>query len=609
MTEPEGLDDINSGSVRLWTLRQTLREWHAVAKDPSLPPGVHYLLNTDSEIPVIEVKRTRNTLVVDCLREIAHDEDLEIFLSVLEFGGPGDDTRLMHMMDFNGNNLHEYFVSDKQELLQDYIAFSQSEDHIGTSLPPTQTRAYCVTILPTCKILHKENVKPGPTEDDNIRLREIMMCYLTDRVLDKVDVAKANYVLQAYYWRPAELDEGNPTPFQWPRKALEKHLLNAMTVATRAAAISYEPPPRFFEYFADKPICFPPRVLEDEDSEIIHGLDILLTQVDLPNLPPVLSHFPPLVHGDLDAHDPTYIGRWLHRVSWSSRYGPGVYFRMEYATLIVDISIPMTVSKIQYLLDGAPGQAWETASRVFLQWIEDQFYDEGIRDGKSLTVFWLPLIRDLTQRHDASFWEPEPSLRREMHRDVIRAVLISYLKVCVGAEPRRLDFCRPSLVTPECRGCSSCKVVNRFLLDISRVRAIFPVTRPAPPGTFPRDTSPGYVLQHSALAHILPGLATKKINCSFHVKERTCAGTVLCVEKRDGGEQWVDWCARREEAAGEMAKFDAEKMVLVLGRKDYNSLIGMEILKRANKADWIRMIETYVEDAETQRTTDPSVWT
>lgn len=285
----------------------------------------------------------------------------------------------------------------------------------------------------------------------------------------------------------------------------------------------------------------------------------------------------------------------------------------------LDPAVPTTVSKIQYLLDGAPGQAWAVASGNFLNWIETQLENEETHegnDGKSLMAFWLPMIRDLCQRHDASFWEPEPSPRREVHRDIIRIVLISYLKVCVGAEPRRRDFCRPSLESPECTGCRSCKVIDRFLVDISRVRAIFPVARSTPPGTSSRGTtsrgpdsrvtssrgtSSGYVLKRRALAHILPILATDKRNCSFHLKESTCAGTVLCVEKRDGAKQWVDWCARREEATREMARFDPERMELVLGKKDYKSLIGMEILKRENRSDWLQMVQVYVWNPDVQR--------
>ncbi|ROW17739.1 hypothetical protein VPNG_00939 [Cytospora leucostoma] len=697
------LDDITFESVQLETLRQTLREWLAVAKDPSLPPGVHYLLDTEPTFyPVNPTKGTRNELVVDSLREIARDEDVEIFLAVFEFGRSEDEARLTHMADRHGNNIYEFFITDKQEVLRDYTVSPKNEDHFGTILPPTESHATCVAILPTSKVLDKKHADPGPTEADILRLREHMICYLVDRALDKADVVKATSELQSYYWRPVQPGQGDFNPLQWPHRATKRHLLNAVTMATRAAAIPYEPPPYYFDYFANKALCFSPGLFDD--SDIIRGLDILLSQVDFADLPRVLSNLPPLVQGEPDRHDPAYVGRWLHRVFARSHCGPQVYLRLEHATLIVDMctsffsarvhlsdvicdilryqcenppfcfaligrllevsyedptdlayikcwqcfegdvlhrtntsrmakhrspsagllprfptasswenrpllsqplgtAVPTTVSKIQYLLDRAQGQEWEPACGGFLTWIENQFENEVIHeegnDGKTLTAFWLPMIRDLSQRHDASFWEPEPSPRREVHRDIIRAVLIRYLKVCVGAEPRRRDFYRPSLVTPECKGCASCKVINRFLLDISRTRAIFPVARTTPPVTSSPGTSSGYVIQRSALAHILP--ETKKMGCSFHIKERTCAGTVLCVEKRDGAKQWVDWCARREEAARELARFDPEKMILVLGKKDYESLVGMEILKRDNRADWFRMIETYLGDTETQR--------
>lgn len=370
------LDGITSESVHMESIRQTLRQWLAVAKDPSLPPGVHYLLDPDSEnFPTNPGEMTRTGFVMTSLREIARHADIEIFFSVLDFRRPGDDARLARMVDRQSNDIHEYFVSDKQELLQRYKEASKVEDHVGTLVPPGQTYAVstyalhdgcaqfhrspatpastisspvasktptnvkqlCGSILPTSKVLDKKDANPGQTEDDKERLRENMMCYLTDRVLDKADVAKANAVLQSYSWRPAEPSQCDLNKLQWPRRALEKHLLNAMTVATRAAAISYEPPPNFTDYFADEVIHFPPRILEGEDTGLIRGLNILLAKVDFPDLPAVLSYLPPLVHEEHDRHDPAYVGRWLRRVFVHSRCGPAVYLRMEYATPIVDM--------------------------------------------------------------------------------------------------------------------------------------------------------------------------------------------------------------------------------------------------------------------------------
>lgn len=261
----------------------------------------------------------------------------------------------------------------------------------------------------------------------------------------------------------------------------------------------------------------------------------------------------------------------------------------------MDPAIPTIVSEIQSRLSQERTGRWRAASDGFIDWLESRLYEEGT-DDEEFTIFWLPLLRDLCLRHDRSFWESESHFGRPWYGKFFRTVLLKYLVVGVGQEPRRRDFCRPGF-SQERDACSSCRILSRFLLDRSHVRAIFPVLleRERPPVTWWNGRS-GYRLRQNALLHILPLLATRKRNCAFHLKKGTCGGTVLCVEKRDESKHWEDWCRRRDDAAKEMAMFDQETLKLILGEKDYKALVGMEVAKRANREEWKRVLRDSIQE-------------
>ena len=122
------------------SLRQTLREWCSVAEDPSLPAAAHYLLDYNPETTKPNATEERDVAVLALLYEIAWDEDLEVFLTILQFG-PGDDARLVRMADRHGNDIHEFFASENLELLQEVPAHLTGQGRMQVGLPPTQDRA------------------------------------------------------------------------------------------------------------------------------------------------------------------------------------------------------------------------------------------------------------------------------------------------------------------------------------------------------------------------------------------------------------------------------------------------------------------------------------
>lgn len=166
------------------------------------------------------------------------------------------------------------------------------------------------------------------------------MCYLADRVLDKYDVVAASLVLVEHADSLAAPDHDNPTPFQWPRKPLEKTLWNSILVdpssfATRAAFVWYEPPLQFFEGVAQRLRFHSLRVLDYET--ICRGLDILLGRVELPNLLPVLDCLKDLKLDMTDPEETSYVDEWLHGSFIGSRCEAGVWFHREDAAIFVDI--------------------------------------------------------------------------------------------------------------------------------------------------------------------------------------------------------------------------------------------------------------------------------
>ncbi|ROW12814.1 hypothetical protein VMCG_00788 [Cytospora schulzeri] len=100
------------------SLRQAVRDWNAIAKDPKLPAR--------GEIPT----------VVNVLRRIARNEDIEVFLTVLA----GEEIRLVHMEDRHGNDIHECFASDKQDILQVFVAYLKGGLHAEAQLPSVRNQ-------------------------------------------------------------------------------------------------------------------------------------------------------------------------------------------------------------------------------------------------------------------------------------------------------------------------------------------------------------------------------------------------------------------------------------------------------------------------------------
>lgn len=199
-----------------------------------------------------------------------------------------------------------------------------------------------MAILPTSRVLDRKNSYPGQTEHDRLHLRENMMCYLADRALDKKAVMGAISVLEDYANGLAVPNPANPTPFRWPRRPLEKTLLNAITVgylslfATRAASVCYEPPPQLFEDIVDELLNHPPLDFDDR-VYIDTGLDILLSRVKLANLLPVLRCLTRLKYEGDCPEDANYVGQWLHNVFMESHCKSGVWLHREDAAAFVVI--------------------------------------------------------------------------------------------------------------------------------------------------------------------------------------------------------------------------------------------------------------------------------
>lgn len=120
-------------------LRQALKEWHGVAEDPALPAGVHYLLERHPQTSRIDTVGEENTAILKRLHEIARNEDIEVFTTVLEFGPEGD-VKLVHMADGHENDIHEYFAAEKQEVLQNPADILEVRKCAGECVSPTQSR-------------------------------------------------------------------------------------------------------------------------------------------------------------------------------------------------------------------------------------------------------------------------------------------------------------------------------------------------------------------------------------------------------------------------------------------------------------------------------------
>lgn len=147
------LDRAEDSFEYLHGLRQAVKEWHGAARDPAVPAGVHYLLGRHPPAPGIDTKGVATAAVIKQLREVARLEDIEVFITVLEFG-PGEDARLVHMADRHENDIHEYFAPDKQEILQTSMAFLEVSKYFEACLPPTQKRVVSTWPLSPDGFLH-----------------------------------------------------------------------------------------------------------------------------------------------------------------------------------------------------------------------------------------------------------------------------------------------------------------------------------------------------------------------------------------------------------------------------------------------------------------------
>lgn len=167
------------------------------------------------------------------------------------------------------------------------------------------------------------------------------MCYSADRVLVKADVHDAFSVLEGHYDRLKVLSHGTHSPFQWPRRPLEKSMINAITVnflpffVSHAASYPYEPSLNFFERILNER-CHSPAPLS-ENNDVMVGLDSLLDSVQLVNLLPVLRYVDAFINRQRWPGAPDYIREWLKSSLANIHCKPRIWCRTEDAAIFVDI--------------------------------------------------------------------------------------------------------------------------------------------------------------------------------------------------------------------------------------------------------------------------------
>lgn len=167
-----------------------------------------------------------------------------------------------------------------------------------------------------------------------------MMCYFADRLLDKNDVEAADLVLTDYAKDLSFPANDEQKHCGWPRKPLEKTLLNSTTVnpsafAMRAAFVCYEPPLRLFDAIAQRlrgNVHHRPM-----DYEIFcTGLNILLGRVKLSNLLPVLRCLENLERDAANTEEVEFVANWLHENFVDALTESQVWFHVEDAAYFVD---------------------------------------------------------------------------------------------------------------------------------------------------------------------------------------------------------------------------------------------------------------------------------
>ncbi|ROW12806.1 hypothetical protein VMCG_00785 [Cytospora schulzeri] len=234
----------------------------------------------------------------------------------------------------------------------------------------------------------------------------------------------------------------------------------------------------------------------------------------------------------------------------------------------MDPAIPTIVSEIQFRLDQDP-QGWRrTASDQFTDWLENCLYkDSGHHEEEHTLSSGPPPFSATcpcgTTAPSGAPWSSGPCSSGTSSSPQVR-------------EPPRRDFRRPGFSARERDGCPSCRVLSRFLLDRSRVRAIFPVVGRRKPSCRTIIIAGRAVVRLRALTaracQCLPLLADRKR------VYRVLVGMEVC--GRAGGEDWDRIC--------QVAKFTGDEAEMVSKRRSVEAgtlEAGMDLVNFAFSED------------------------
>ncbi|ROW07768.1 hypothetical protein VMCG_03384 [Cytospora schulzeri] len=588
----------------------------------------------------------RGRAVVKLLRELARDEDFEVFLTQVSgaCNSPeGDNTILgsscRDYLDITGRLLFSNFVFPAENVLR--TAHTDCE--------------VAIAIVPSPHLLDELMKK---TEDDDPRIKN--MCYYLQRTSPQLP--SALYHCYKEYTDSNML--GKFEPWDWPAQIIESWLMISLyckmgSLFNSAAGFYPAEPPSLF--FAQLSFLFDLSGQRENMVDYADGLDSLLGNVSAENIVDALWQLerPEDVAKNPHGYVATWIDRYLDDLGVGDEDG---YLDLEEAKVSVGLcayfqqgfdrglqlasifcqregnsrlclglvlqifenmecgdisaetakswysSYSFTMEDIHILeITGAVNdprcnvktgrfidcdgtmkrkdvRPFETddISRMFSEMVNRGWHEEA---DEFLTMFVLRTL-EYNQCHDLSpgylfhkLWLPFFSRALNLYRDGDRpewqrmdpifgngllGVVAIYMVGVIGREPEKNTLRRAAL-----RGtchCSSCKVINGFLLNRRRTRQIFKVVESQ--GGRRSPSGPDFHVSRSALQHITRQLGHADRDCAFHVHETTAAGPVLVLQKRDNQWEWEKWNKRREEGSNELMQ--------VMGTKYFQDIVGCQ---------------------------------
>lgn len=213
--------------------------------------------------------------------------------------------------------------------------------------------------------------------------------------------------------------------------------------------------------------------------------------------------------------------------------------------------VPSIADSIGRMFSDMVKRGWhEEAVEFLLQFVLQNLIDDDYHEPHPGAVFhelWLPLFRYILNHHRDGD-SPEWKRIDPIFRNSLLSVVVVYAAGIIGREPKKSVRRRAALLDT-CR-CSSCRIVNSFLLNDRKERQIFKIVesqRGRRSRVHPHLVYNDFHIARSAVRHITRQLGHADRDCVFHVHETTAVGPALVLRKRDNQREWEKWKKRREE--------------------------------------------------------------